>query len=375
MPSDSANASGMTDPSANCSDRSVPANSTGSASQRQPSDQSPPQETKFSDVPASLGSRRHRKKPRTFEVAPSVFVRKPSTGSLGLTGSGVKLSSVPNIAHQLRKAQPKEPAIELLHRVLFNTQGSSSKRIFNIRRFSGFVFRSEPERMRAREKLLRTHSTVVRRIATILDVPVPPPRFASRASNTDVRSVSRVNDSLAPQTLSDDGSTSTSKNIRSSARDKTTPEASRKNGIAAHSPPSDAQASKSSAQKRDEQRAMKEAIVTAIMNFLEKPELLPGRQTLAQREKAKRAERKAVEQARKEKAARVEKEKENARLLEQQRKRKRQDLSSDSEDIDEDIETNALPWIEIARQMRQARGDTPTDGNGTRSSDASNSTV
>lgn len=332
------------------------------------------------DGPVTHASRRRRKKPRVFEVTPSVFARKPNTGSLGLSGTGMKLSSIPRIAYQLRKAQPKEPAIELLHRVMFNSQGAVGRRILNIRKFSGFVFRSEVESVRTREKLVRTHLTILRRIMTILDIPIPSMRLSPNATpSNDNYSANNMHDSTSPNTPSDDGSTYTSKNNRGSECENTNAEPSL-NGKSVRdlhvSTTSEPHGAKTTAQKRDTQRVQKETIITTIMDFLKEPKVMPGRENLGLHGKAgKRSESsKNMEQSRDGKVPLSEKQTDKARKL-GKGKRRRQECSSDSEGIDEDIETNALPWIEIARRMRDISGETPTDGNATRSSDASNSTA
>lgn len=323
------------------------------------------------DGQASHGLRRRRKKPRAFETMPSAFARRPNTGSLGLSGAGVKLSTIPNVAHHLRKAQPREPALELLHRVLFNSQGMSARRVSNIRKFSGFVFRSEIDRVRTREKLARAHSTVLRRIAAILDVPVPPLRLQSQDGRVEDRSTDNTHDSTSPNTPSDNEIVHVAKNSCTLGGEHTHSERAMTESVYRTG---EAKRMKNYGQTQDGQfvlkETQKEAIVTAIMNFLEKPEVTAGRESITQRGKSKRVERKALKQVCKDKE-----DNDEAHKLEQRRKRRRHDCNSDSEGIDEDIETNALPWIEIARRMREDRGDTPTDGNATRSSDASNSTV
>lgn len=331
------------------------------------------------DGPTTHASRRRRKKPRLFEVTPSNFARKSNTGSLGLSGSGMKLSSIPRIAYQLRKAQSKEPAIELLHRVMFNSQGAVGKRILNIRKFSGFVFRSEIESVRTREKLLRTQLTILRRIMTILDIPIPRTRLSSNAApSNDNHSANNMHDSTSPNTPSDDGSTYTSKNNRGSECENTNAELSlnRKSIRDLHArTTSEPRSAKTTAQKRDAQRVQKETIITLIMDFLKEPKMIPGRENVGLHDKAgKRPGSKSMKQTRDEEVDFSENQTEKARKL-GQGKRRRQDCSSDSEDIDEDIETNALPWIEIARRMRGVGGETPSDGNATRSSDVSNSTT
>lgn len=95
-----------------------------------------------------------------------------STGALGVQGRGIKLASIPNVQYAVDKCAAKEPHIEFLHRLLFNSAGQAFRRKANIRAFSGYVFRSEKERGRCRDKILRAHGNIVKKVAYLLDVDI-----------------------------------------------------------------------------------------------------------------------------------------------------------------------------------------------------------
>lgn len=114
--------------------------------------------------------KRRKVKTRVFEIPTAKPARRISTGSLGLRGRGVKLAAVPNVLYALDKCTAKEPHVEFIHRLLFNSAGQAMKRKANIRSFSGFVFKDEKERSRCREKILRAHTHVVKKVAYVLDI-------------------------------------------------------------------------------------------------------------------------------------------------------------------------------------------------------------
>lgn len=294
--------------------------------------------------PTIVVGRRQRKKPRVFETTPSPFSRKPAAAPPSLSaGTGLKLSSIPNIAYSLDKVNLKDPIIELLHRVLFNSQGQTSKRKVNIRAFSGFspaeTHRANgdvvTDRTRAREKLLKVHYNIVRRIANILDVPIPqivrtvpirprlplsspmdnnPARYPSSSTGNDhddslssqakkrSRSRSTVDDDDGDGNVSmgDDRETEADaeehdhlKNVRADDHRQDDEENLQ------HSPSAVQERKSRYAALRDEQRRMKEVVIDAILNFLDSPSLLPGRINIAKRDKEQRAKRRAMERERK----------------------------------------------------------------------------
>lgn len=294
--------------------------------------------------PTIVVGRRQRKKPRVFETTPSPFSRKPTAPPPSLSaGTGLKLSSIPNIAYSLDKVNLKDPIIELLHRVLFNSQGQTSKRKVNIRAFSGFspseMHRANGEvvtdRTRAREKLLKVHYNIVRRIANILDVPIPQivrtvpirPRFplSSPMDNNSARYPSSstgndYDDSLSGQTKKRSRSRSTDDDGDGDGNSPRGDDRETEADAEEHDPlkkvraddhrqndeehlqhsPSIVQERKSRyAALRDEQRRMKEVVIDAILNFLDSPSLLPGRINIAKRDKEQRAKRRAMERERK----------------------------------------------------------------------------
>lgn len=330
---------------------------------------------------SSVSNQRSRrvKKPRVLELrsTPSHFTRKPNTGALGLTGAGIKLSEIPHIARSINKLDSTDPIIILLHRFLFNSQGQANKRKTNIRAFSGFVFHSEIDRVRACEKLLRVHYNLIRRLARFLCIPVPhavrntisartskPTRptphpevkLSERAdpgvhtlnvmtatkSTVTCQPVADAGDNL-PVLRGDDG------HCNSSAYTSTVV-AKAKSDCPSSSTPiplfdkgGDVHESYSAA-LRDEQLSMKKAVGDAIICFLESPRILKGQDKPISQDKNHPSHVAAAES---------EQVKKTRRSSHKQRKIARKAIgfvqpSKSCSDGDEDLETEALPWIELA---------------------------
>lgn len=122
--------------------------------------------------PLSAKRKRRKTKTRVFEIEQAPKPRRMSTGALGMQGRGMKLANIPNVRYAVDKCAAKEPHIEFLHRLLFNSAGQAFRRKANIRAFSGYVFSSEKERGRCRDKILRTHGNIVKKVAYLLDVDI-----------------------------------------------------------------------------------------------------------------------------------------------------------------------------------------------------------
>lgn len=356
----------------------------------------------------SLGPRK-RKKTRIFEIAGPSPVRKTYASTIGVAGKGVKLSTIPNIMYALDKCKPKDPEVEFLHRLLFNSAGQSMKRKTNIRSFSGFVFRSEKDGRKVREKLMKCHLNMIKKIGHLLDVSL---REAKKSKTGNLRTqgaeengnrgerdenissaLMRVNaeiglDEDSPQNREDnfsaegaiqrnistsppslDTTTATGDEkrtlgVRNGVTDgmngdtriqgclkSSTPEkVSRKNGYVPCITRAvrDGDSALSRIQKETSTRIARETAVNAIMEFLAEPRVLEGRVNIAENEKLLRKQKKALEKAKAQKAA-LKKAAEKKKLAE---KKKRAMRESD-EDGNEDLETGGTPWITWAQQWKE----------------------
>ncbi|CAN8063301.1 unnamed protein product [Agarophyton chilense] len=261
---------------------------------------------------------RKRKKTRMFEMAAYTPARRVSTGALGKTGLGQRLADIPNVAYHVQRAQVNDAELLFIHRLLFNFAGVAHVRKANIRAFSGFVFESERERARVRDKLARAHLNMVRKVARFLDVSVTtnghaPPHSArldadKRALLAEAMGMDDTEISEACGERSDDVSDASShaKATMKGAREAT-------------------------------MTAGKEQLITALLLFLERPRAVQGRQSLAQRDKQLRRERKEADKMRAQKKA----------LLARQRR-------DSDEDGDEDLETGGTTWIQLAATQAAA---------------------
>lgn len=121
----------------------------------------------------SMPPRRKRQKTRAFEIPitprPASF-RRPL--SVAMPGRGVKLSTIPNIKYAINQCHVNDPALQFLHRLLFNWPGPAHKRKTNLRSFSGFVFSDDADRDRVICKLRRAPIKILTRICTMLDLAV-----------------------------------------------------------------------------------------------------------------------------------------------------------------------------------------------------------
>eukprot|EP00178_Gracilaria_changii_P016810 TRINITY_DN48204_c0_g1_i1.p1 TRINITY_DN48204_c0_g1~~TRINITY_DN48204_c0_g1_i1.p1 ORF type:complete len:415 (-),score=92.69 TRINITY_DN48204_c0_g1_i1:1388-2632(-) len=308
-----------------------------------------------------LGTRK-RKKTKMFEMAAPTQVRRVSTGALGVPGRGEKLCNIPNILYNIDKANSKDAEIEFLHRLLFNFVGSAHTRKSNIRSFSGFVFASEKDRNRVRGKLMRAHLNMVRKMAKFLDVPVKKLRPSSSEANRE---------SVANTSTGVNGTETAKHSVAVNAEkgailaeamgmgDDETREicgAGKAANKKRYPPPKDA--------REITMIAGKEDLVRALLEFLEMPRAIEGRESLAERDKElrrqKKAAEKAAEKARAEKAALKKAAERKAALL------KKKEVRESDEDGDEDLETGGTTWIELARQWKEARAreESPPKRNG-----------
>lgn len=369
--------------------RSPTPSPAAASSPRQPSTP-PPQSSP--PTPA----RRARRKTRVFEIAaPAPPPRQIHVPPLRTDSNAVRLNNIPNVTYALDRLKPKDPVLELLHRVLFAVPGNVVRRRANIRAFSGFAFVDDRDRARVRDKLARAHLNLVRRIATTLDVPVAPPPQPYSSSSAPGPVSASAPDHTPSTTITPTTTTTPAVSTTSVAAPVSVPasvsasipinnpditpatsaprpndqslleeifgdDPDSDNDIQTQLPPramnNTTSTDKDVPIRRDEIiRAGKDDAITAILAFLENPVVLQGRQDLAARDKAQKAQRKAAERARAAKAALKRKAEEEERLLAEEASRR-----SESDDGDEDL-TTALPWIEIARNRAVATIDVADD--------------
>lgn len=290
-------------------------------------------------------------------------MRKTNTGALGVSGRGIKLSSIPNVVYQMEKCAPKNPELELLHRLLFNSAGTMQKRKTNIRSFSGFVFQNEKQRTRVRDKLTRANLSMLRRIAALLDVPMREVKMADLVKNNRqpdtsplAASASNMNGSAGPAQVANGHAPHQNGHpnlhTHKSALDE-------QGGMNATYADSSSQARYEAMllernkverlelrHKREEAvKTTKERAVKDILRFLEMPGVTDGRSNLAQKEKEAKRQKKAVDR-------------EKAKILalkkaEEEKKLEAKRRAESEEDGDEDLETTARPWIVIAQERKE----------------------
>lgn len=353
----------------------------GIVSSHNPTDPAPPsgEFNSPSTSPPSATSeppRRKRKKTRAFEIPGPAPVRRINTGALGLNGRGEKLSTIPNIMYAMEKRHAKAPEIEFLHRLLFNSAGTALKRKANIRAFSGFVFRSEKERSRVRDKLLRSHLNLLKRVAVLLDVQVnerkPPDHNEDKPETEDAAIERAVEAFLGSDSLGSEDLNSKTYGAEDSEGRESVP-AGGENSVLSSENGKLASAKEGSKtlqgavqdlagndlerekldkhitrQKKEEgSRIAKEDVSYAILSFLELPRKPEGRVNLAQQEKEKKRQRKALEKAKAQKALLKKEEEKRKQLLAKSKARE------SDEDGDEDLEVEAKPWIVIARERQE----------------------
>ncbi|KAI0557710.1 hypothetical protein FGB62_271g032 [Gracilaria domingensis] len=291
-----------------------------------------------------LGKRK-RKKTRMFEITAPTHVRRMNTGALGVTGRGEKLCNIPNILYNIEKAHSKDVEIEFLHRLLFNFVGAMHSRKSNIRSFSGFMFSSEKERNRVRDKLKRAHLNMVRKVAKFLDVPISKPSRAGDQMNGELASDEHTNEPVTNARESPQPSLALNGQKRALLADD--------DGIseACHDV-NRANASAQTSQNNARETIMtagKDYLVRVLLEFLEEPRLIEGRESLADRDKELRRQKKAAEKARAQKAALKKAAEKKAALL------KKKEMRESDEDGDEDLENGGTTWIELARQWKETK--------------------
>lgn len=260
--------------------------------------------------------------------------------------------------YNLNRINVKAPELEFLHRLLFNFAGAAHTRKGNIRSFSGFVFTCDNDRLRVRAKLMRAHLNVLRKLAKFLDIPVKRhdipstnahPKHAvkqhvpqpSHSNTLDAEKKALLAEAMgmddseiseACRHVSLDTTTTVSTANSASTPDHVAPDAS--------SP---------STKKESIMLAGKPDLVPALLEFLENPRVIEGRQSLAQRERDLKRAKKAAERFRAKKAA-----KKKAALRKKQLLKTKAARESD-EDGDEDLETGGTTWIELAEQWKREK--------------------
>jgi len=84
----------------------------------------------------------------------------------------VKLGEIPNVAYMLSsRTRSGADELKLLHRLLFGSVGKEVSRKRHLREFSGFVFSSEAEEGKVRDKLGKLTNDQLKAVCAVLDLP------------------------------------------------------------------------------------------------------------------------------------------------------------------------------------------------------------
>lgn len=119
---------------------------------------------------ASLASgKRDRRRPKIFDASTSAAPSKRRRQRKA--GTGTKLGDIPNIAFQVNNSKGRDEELILLHRVLFASVGTNSKRKASIRSFTGYVFDTPAERERLKDRISKIPGTRLKKVAQLLDLP------------------------------------------------------------------------------------------------------------------------------------------------------------------------------------------------------------
>jgi hypothetical protein len=120
-------------------------------------------------TPLIVSGKRDRRRTKVFEAStamPSTSRRREQK-----KGNGMALGIIPNVSFLLNNSKGRDDELIALHRLLFNSVGVAMKRKTNIREFSGFVFDSDKDRDRVKQRLNKESIGLIRKVAQVLDLP------------------------------------------------------------------------------------------------------------------------------------------------------------------------------------------------------------